>query len=224
MPELSFPPFPDDVPTHPLLVVDYELILARDVHEVDKLWNAATQLGFWYLKNHGVDEEVDGMFDMGKKTMELPLEEKMRFEQGDEGMSFGYKAAGANAVDATGRLDTVEFINIAKDDAFAWPKQARRAYPSTVNERMDSTIVPFVKKSLEINNTILDVLNDKLGLPFGTFLAMHEARDWKPYGFRVSGETSSAAIEVDVDVVSLSSIIDWEDCKFLFRDPIVGNM
>lgn len=29
------------------------------------------------------------MFDMGQETMDLPLEEKMRFEQGDGGMSAG---------------------------------------------------------------------------------------------------------------------------------------
>ena len=39
------------------------------------------------LKNHGVDAEVDGMFDMGAETMRLPLEEKMKFEQGKEGVS-----------------------------------------------------------------------------------------------------------------------------------------
>ena len=66
------------------------------------------------------------MFEMGAETMKLPLEEKMKHEQGDEGMSFGsvhccrhvyffgtehssrYKAAGANAVDETGALDTAE--------------------------------------------------------------------------------------------------------------------
>ena len=40
-------PFPDDVPTAPLLVVDYQLVKAGDPYEVDKLWRAATQLGFW---------------------------------------------------------------------------------------------------------------------------------------------------------------------------------
>ncbi len=44
---LSLPPFPDDVPTHPLLVIDYELILERDAAEIDQLWKAATELGFW---------------------------------------------------------------------------------------------------------------------------------------------------------------------------------
>ena len=37
-----------------------------------------------------------------------------------------YKAAGANAVDETGALDTVEFINVAKDDALAWPSKVHR--------------------------------------------------------------------------------------------------
>lgn len=48
MPGLNIQPsFPEDVPTHPLLVIDYELICAGDAGEIDKLWKAATQLGFW---------------------------------------------------------------------------------------------------------------------------------------------------------------------------------
>lgn len=33
------------------------------------------------------------MFDMGAETMALSLEEKLRFEQGDEGRSFGCVSA-----------------------------------------------------------------------------------------------------------------------------------
>ena len=29
------------------------------------------------------------MFEMGAETMDLPFEEKMKFEQGDDGFSFG---------------------------------------------------------------------------------------------------------------------------------------
>jgi hypothetical protein len=43
----SLPPFPEDVPTHPLLVVDYQLMKQGDQQEIDKLWEAATKLGFW---------------------------------------------------------------------------------------------------------------------------------------------------------------------------------
>ena len=48
MPGLTkYPPFPEDVPTHPLLVIDYALLKVRDVDEINKLWAAATKLGFW---------------------------------------------------------------------------------------------------------------------------------------------------------------------------------
>ncbi|KAJ7186805.1 hypothetical protein C8R46DRAFT_879585 [Mycena filopes] len=178
MPALQFPEFPSNVPTHPLLVVDYEKLLAKDEAEIAKLWSAATTLGFWYLKNHGADELVEGMFEMAAETMMLPMEEKLKYEQGDGGNSFGYKAAGANAVDATGQPDTVEFINIAKDDALAWPKQARRAYPSTVNARMDKSVTPFVKKSIEVNDTILQIFNDKLGLPEDALKKRHTMEEF----------------------------------------------
>jgi len=47
MPVPTLPPFPDDVPTHPLLVVDYGLLKVGDKNEIDRLWEAATGLGFW---------------------------------------------------------------------------------------------------------------------------------------------------------------------------------
>ena len=75
--------------------------------------------------------------------------------------------------DETGAPDTVEFVNIAKDDALAWPARVHRAYPPTVDARMQSTIQPFVRKSLAVNATILDVLNDRLGLPKSALAARH---------------------------------------------------
>ena len=47
MPVPTLPPFPEDVPTHPLLVIDYEQLKAGNPEEIDRLWGAATGLGFW---------------------------------------------------------------------------------------------------------------------------------------------------------------------------------
>ncbi|THV03755.1 Clavaminate synthase-like protein [Dendrothele bispora CBS 962.96] len=175
MPVPTLPPFPNNVPTHPLLVIDYELLKSGDSKEKDRLWSAATELGFWYLKNHGADESVNGMFDMGADTMNLPMEEKMKFDQGDDGLSFGYKAPGACTVDVSGSLDTVEFLNIAKDDALSYPQVSRRTYPHTVNDQMNPTVIPFVRKSLEVNDLVLAIFNEKLGLPGGTLDNLHTA-------------------------------------------------
>lgn len=48
MPGLTiYPPFPEDLLTHPLLVIDYQLLRSGSQDEADKLWKAATELGFW---------------------------------------------------------------------------------------------------------------------------------------------------------------------------------
>lgn len=76
-----------------------------------------------------------------------------------------YKALGATVVDANGNLDTIEFLNISKDDALAFPRQAHRGYPAPITEQMTSTIAPFVRKASDIINSILHVFNDRLELP-----------------------------------------------------------
>lgn len=175
MPALtSSVPFPDDVPTHPLLVIDYSLIQANDPEELDRLWQAATQLGFWYLKNHGLDNEVASMFDVCAETLDLPLEEKMKYEIGDDGNSFGYKARGTIATDKNGTRDNVEFLDIAQDDALSWPRVIHRTYPDTINAHMNDTFTPFVRKSVAVNATFLAVFEARLGLPEGTFARLHD--------------------------------------------------
>jgi hypothetical protein len=41
------------------------------------------------LKNHGAEAEVNKMFDLGAEAMQLPLEEKLKFDQGTDGASAG---------------------------------------------------------------------------------------------------------------------------------------
>mgnify|MGYP007100411638 CR=1 FL=1 len=49
-----------------------------------------------------------------------------------------------------GNLDTVHFINVAKDDALAFPDVKQRTYPRTVVERMD-TVTAFVRKCASLS-------------------------------------------------------------------------
>ncbi|GAA5852365.1 hypothetical protein JCM9279_001177 [Rhodotorula babjevae] len=168
--------FPEDLECHPLLVVDYAKVAAGDEQEIDQLYQACTALGFFYLKHHGVEDLTEPMFAMGKATFELPDDELMPFEQGDSGMSAGYKKAGLNNVDAKGNLDTVHFINVAKDDALAYPEVRQRTYPRTVVERMD-TVTAFVRKSDEVLQTLMAALEPRLGLPKGTLAALHKEGD-----------------------------------------------
>ncbi|KAH9918546.1 Clavaminate synthase-like protein [Epithele typhae] len=157
-----------DVPTCPFSVIDYELTKAEDADEVERLWKAAMETGFWYLMNHGVHEEAEGMFAMGEETIALTLKEKLLFEQGDQGVSFGYDK---------GTRDVPEFVNISKDDALACSAVARRTYPSAITPDGVHHHA-FVKKSLAINNRLIGVLNDKLGLAAGALASVHKVEEF----------------------------------------------
>ncbi|EJD06544.1 Clavaminate synthase-like protein [Fomitiporia mediterranea MF3/22] len=218
MPGLTLPPFPDNIPTHPLLVIDYELLKSGDSEEIGKLWKAATELGFWYLKNHGANHEVEEMFEMGAETLSLLLEEKMKFVQTSELNFFGYKTLGATATNAHGNPDSYEAINISKEDALAYPDVINRTYPSTVNVRMRSTITPFVKKSIEVIGTMYSIFEKQLGLPEGTLLALHAPMEKSGSECRVI-RTPPKHMNMDnalnKDKVSLGSHTDVGSLSFL---------
>ncbi|KZT10019.1 Clavaminate synthase-like protein [Laetiporus sulphureus 93-53] len=212
----ALPPFPDDVPTHPLPVVDYARIRAGDETERDKLWNAATQLGFWYLKNHGVEDEMNALFDLGKAFMGLPLEEKMQYEEGDDGMQFGYKAAGYHTADEHGTLDATEFLDIAKDDVLAYPTPVHRTYPPLVADAFPSIIIPFVQKSLVVNHTLLGVLGAKLGMAPGVIEALHKTEERSGCVARVIRTPSKeGAPEVLEEQALLGAHTDFGSLSFL---------
>ncbi|RXW12411.1 hypothetical protein EST38_g13442 [Candolleomyces aberdarensis] len=146
----ELPLFPEDLPTQDLLIVDYDKLSQGDVEEVEKLWRAATEFGFWYMKNLATEELVDPMFAMGQETLALPMEEKMKYWQGNRGDSFGYKAAGATFSDFEGNTDIAEFVNVSKDDAFAFPVIVHRTYPAPVQKNMETVVRPFIRRKLEL--------------------------------------------------------------------------
>ncbi|KAL1749326.1 hypothetical protein HDZ31DRAFT_79145 [Schizophyllum fasciatum] len=206
----SQPTFPTNVPTHPLIIVDYEHIRAGDSTEIDQLWKAATTLGFWYLKNHGTTAEVDNMFAMGEDVMRLPIEEKMKYEQGDTGNSFGYKHAGANATNAAGAPDTIEFLNIAQDHALAAPHPPAHRYPPCVPFPL---VTAFVRRAAEVNLTLMRALGARLGLS-RAFEARHalgapsgsEVRFTRNAVPRGPGEAMRKGIGAHTDFGSLSFV------------------
>jgi hypothetical protein len=78
---------------------------------------------------------------------------------------------------------------------------------------MKASVVPFIKASAKINATILDVLNDRLGLPSGTLAALHsdseysgsEARLIKTWPKPENVALSAAALPAHTDFGSLVS-------------------
>ncbi|KAF8995047.1 hypothetical protein BDQ17DRAFT_1366111 [Cyathus striatus] len=214
MPDI--PPFPGDIPVVSLPVIDYALLLAGDSFEKHKLWEAATTLGFWYLKNHSVDNLITSMFDIGRQTMELDFEEKMKFWQGDSGGSFGYKAAGATYVDLKGSKDIAEFINIAKDDALSFPEVQHQKYPEPISTSMETVVKPFVNECVSITKTLIEIFNEYLDLPVGSLGRLHSIEE--------SSISEARCIKVpiiskpDEDKIALGAHTDFGSLSFLINE------
>lgn len=115
------------MPSHPLLVVSYPKIAAGDVDEINKLYKASTQLGFFYLEGHGLNPEP--ILRVAQDTFNQPLSEKEPFKRGSEDAPFGYKMPNSHGV---------EFICVAADDARAYPERVYRSYPTQTEKGLAS--------------------------------------------------------------------------------------
>lgn len=111
------PPFPDDVPTAPLLRLSLAKLIQRDAEEVHRFVRASEDLGFFYLDLNGPGDsllaDADQLFKVGAELFELPLEEKKKYDFQHKKSYFGYKGFGANVADRYGNLDRNEFYNVS---------------------------------------------------------------------------------------------------------------
>lgn len=186
------PAWDDATPSHPLLVVSYPKIAAGDQSEIDKLYKASTQLGFFYLEGHGLNPEP--ILRVAQDTFHQPLSEKEPFKRGTQDAPFGYRMPNAHGV---------EFICVAADDAKRPAERTYRSYPSETEKGLASGVYKtYVEAAdqgddtktkshlvgpaadprwssafmLTVAKTLLAVLNDKLGLPKDTLLKLHEGK------------------------------------------------
>lgn len=86
MPSTKYPPFPDDVPTIPLLHLSFAKLLAGDRYESERLFSACKSLGFFMLdfqdtsEGRAILEVVETLEEVGAKTFDYDLDEKERYK------------------------------------------------------------------------------------------------------------------------------------------------
>ncbi|KAL2862348.1 putative oxidoreductase, 2OG-Fe(II) oxygenase family [Aspergillus lucknowensis] len=172
----GLPPFPEDVPTAPLLRLSLKKLAERDAAETQRLSRACEDLGFFYLdlQDSGsatrILDNADELFKIGAELFELPLAEKQQYDFSSQKSYFGYKAQGAAVVDRQGNLDRNEFYNVSKDDIMGISEPLPA--PDILKKNRE-TLNSFMRSSHSIITLILDLLNDSLGLPKFTLVNIH---------------------------------------------------
>lgn len=178
-PEL-YPPFPDDTLAIDLPIVALSKLLNGDVAEQDKVFEACTRRGFFYLELGGCDAGETILNGAGKiaavseGVFRLPLEEKMRYKQGKQ--IFGYKWAGSSVGDQAGTRDTAEFFNVAQNDMMAPDDRMRRPWPSEIMESKP-LFASYSESAHFIGMTVLSVLAERLGIDPSEFANRHRIEE-----------------------------------------------
>jgi hypothetical protein len=185
--ELTFtdlPPFPTDVPTAPLLRISLKNLVQGDSNEINKVWKASQELGFFYLdlrdalsadnriNGPALLKDVDALFSLGENVFDLPTPEKQKYDFIEEGSYFGYKGLGAGIVDAQGTRDRNEFYNVSKDDMLGI--SAPLPAPELLQQQNSRDLLGgYVRRCHAVVTLLLSILNTKLGLPDGKLQSLH---------------------------------------------------
>ncbi|KAI1173238.1 Clavaminate synthase-like protein [Nemania sp. FL0916] len=183
----GYPDFPEGFPTVTLETISLtKLLVDKDPAEADRVFQACTGRGFFYLDLAGCEagdtiaQGADQAAAVAEETFRLSYEEKMKYQlQVTSGSLDGYKNAGATlavVTDKTGARDTAEFFNVGKNEMIVPEGQMKKKWPSTI---MASK--PMFKEYIEaahgIGLSILGILATKLGVDPSEFDKRHRIEE-----------------------------------------------
>ncbi|KAI9878799.1 MAG: hypothetical protein M1830_010483 [Pleopsidium flavum] len=178
----KLPPFPEDVPTAPLVTISLSKLVAKDPEEHASLYSASKSLGFFYLDmqccadGEALLQDADIMFGLMENFFSLPVEEKEKFDFAGANSYFGYKGMGAEVIDKEGTKDRNEIYNtrlshqISKDDILSVGPAIPAPDLINTNRRL---IQRHMKENYSVLTTLFNSLTTSMGLPEGTFADLH---------------------------------------------------
>ena len=143
----TLPPFPNNVPTAPLIRISLQKLLSNDVGESERFFTACEELGFFYLDLQNTHEgtsilnDADALFDLGEQFFDLDLEEKRSYDFSGQNSYVGYKGYGTAVIDKAGALDRNEFYNVC-------PTSRSPPLPSTFSSTHSTQLLPQLTPAL----------------------------------------------------------------------------
>lgn len=144
----------------------YSLGTDADVTEVQKLGKevctALETIGFCYIKNHGISEDIiEAAFKSSKEFFLQPEEEKAKYPR-SQNYNFGWVGVEGERLNPEKPFDYKEFFNLAGEDhPVKWP---------TKPETFEPTITTLFDQCTELSKRIFDVISAGLNLEDKKFI------------------------------------------------------
>lgn len=173
---IEIPPFPDDVPTAPLLKLSAAKLAARDAAEEARLFETAKDTGFFYLDlgdtedGRSILSTSNEIFERTKSLFVMSEEEKSRL---DRTTGTSYRNFSKNP--AWDKRWETELLNITKDDLISRGSTVADASAALNNHR--ALLQSFAESSHAILLSLLESINDSLGLAPSTLHDMHRLQN-----------------------------------------------
>ncbi|KAE8409305.1 oxidoreductase [Aspergillus pseudonomiae] len=173
----SIPPFPSTIPVAKLLKISLSSLISGDPDAAQDVLTACRTSGFFHLdlSNSPLGEAmmplVDSIFPTIHETMQLPLEEKMKYTQDAPRSFLGYKGLGVMKTES-GAPDRCEFWTISQDDILGTtaPEQPMPSCLSTQRGLFKAYL--FYGRS--VIEHIFHALATQLRLPDDAFTQFHD--------------------------------------------------
>lgn len=151
----------------PIRRIDLSDFEARKDAIADELWDAAVDVGFFQIVNHGIDlETVRGAFAISARFFALPAEVKAQYPL-EKALTSGWEFK-SQVRPSIGVPDEKESYQIALPNmAGLWPSDE-------VLEGFKSTILDFERQCWELAMRVLSCFAEKLDFPSDFFAIAHD--------------------------------------------------
>ncbi len=148
-------------------LIDMSNFAQRREEISEQLWQAATQIGFFQLTNHGISEqEIASAFNEAKRFFELPEATKAQFPR-PKGVNAGWESR-SQIRPSTGTKDQKESFQITRYHMEnLWPSQ--QLLPS-----FQANTEYFEQRCWQLGMKVLSCFADKLGFDRDFFSKAHD--------------------------------------------------
>lgn len=148
-------------------IIDMSQFESRRAEITEALWQAATQVGFFQIKNHSIDlKDIEHAFQLSEQLFSLPQQQKQPLSL-KPGKNAGWEFK-QQVRPSTGTADQKESYQITRPHMEGiWPDQAPLA-----NFQQD--MLNFESQAWQLGMNILSCFADKLGFERDFFRQVHQ--------------------------------------------------
>ncbi|KAH8897464.1 Clavaminate synthase-like protein [Thozetella sp. PMI_491] len=213
-----YPPFSEDVKTAPLVSISLAKLEANDAAESRAFFQAAKDLGFFYLNTEGsalgerLVSQAEQVHSLQQRFWALPNEEKEVYAREKIDAFFGYRHSGVGPEKEGGGRERNELYNLRKDDFVGITEPL--PYPEVIKKDW-ALLTDYTRSCRSAIDLLITHLEEHLMLPIGTLASLHRINERSGDHIRfirtaVSPYSEAAARQVEhTDFGTLTVLFNW---------------